>query len=83
MFLDLFISSFGPIVLSTEERPSPDGDRAWKAIQDHFRKLEESRSTQVVGKARKDRRDLVHSALAGSVPTERVPTSAANRLGVA
>ena len=69
MSLASFIQTavFGPIVLSTEERPSPDPDAAlawW----------------------RKDRGGsvgLAHSALPRSVPTEPVPTSAANRLGVA
>lgn len=52
---------------------SPAEESAWERMQEHFKALEKSSSTQVVGKARRERRALVHSALASgqrSIPTE-------------
>lgn len=44
-------------------RKASESDRAWKAMQAHFAKLEQSPCTQVKGRARRERMALVNKAL--------------------
>src|SRR5690606_19192176 len=72
-----------PPSLQTEQRPLDNGETAWKAIQDKFRKEEEKvRAKHGPVKAVQARRSSwVHSALAGQsfIPSEGLSGAAADR----
>lgn len=70
--------------LTTEERPSVDGERAWAEVQARFAEEKEAarKAHAAVRHIEAKQKDWVHSALKRSVPTEGLSGAAADRVAL-